>query len=308
MSVNFLSQPKKRVRHYFIPCEANGHKPHLVRHQSLNFLSALILFGKIFTTVLLFITFPSPAEFSTVTANRLIELTNKERAAAGFPVLMHNSALDNSAALKAEDMLARDYFAHDSPLGTTPWEWFKQAGYNYTYAGENLAMNFSEAEEAMTAWMNSPTHKANILNGNYDEIGIAVAVGQINGRKTTIVVQHFGKSYVGSGQEQFAKGSSTVAPAIAGVTEVSGGKTVEVAFQDTEHSLTANIVFYAEKVFFLLLIFVAINLLLTIFIRLKIQHKPVILHCLFVIGLGLLAIFYHFHFLESIAGEAIQII
>ncbi|NMB48236.1 hypothetical protein GYA13_02195 [Candidatus Kuenenbacteria bacterium] len=308
MSVNFLSQPKKKTHHYFIPCEANGHKPHLVRHKSLNFLSGLILFGKILTTVLLFITFPSQAEFSTVTANRLIELTNKERAAAGLPVFMHNTALDNSASLKAKDMLANDYFAHDSPAGITPWEWFKQTGYNYTYAGENLAMNFSEAEEAMTAWMNSPTHKANIMNSNYAEIGIAVAVGKINGRETTIVVQHFGKSYVGSGQEQFAKGSTAVAPAVAGVTEVSGGKTVEVAFQDTQHGLTATVVYYAEKIFLLLLVFVAINLLLTIFIRIKIQHKPIIIHCLFVIGLGLLAAFYHFHFLESVAGEAIKII
>ncbi len=308
MSVNFLVTPKKRLHHYFIPCQANNHKPHLIRHKALHIYSGLILAGKIFTLALLFITFPNPAEFSTITANRIIELTNKERTAAGLPVLMHSVILDNAALLKSQDMLVNNYFAHDSPAGITPWEWFKKAGYNYTYAGENLAMNFSEGEEAMNAWMNSPSHKANILNSNYDEIGIAVAVGKINGRETTIVVQHFGKSYTTTSNEQFAKSSSAAAPEIAGVTEVNGGRSVEVAFKQGEHSLGTALIYYIQKIFFVVLLFILINLLLTIFVRIRIQHKPVILHCLFVIGLGLMAAFYHFHFLESVAGGVLQII
>jgi hypothetical protein len=309
VSINFLTKPKKRWHHYFIPCEANGHRPHFIRHRALHFFSGLILLGKIFALVLLFITFPSQAEFSTVTANRIIELTNRERQAAGLPILMHNVILDNSATLKSEDMLAKSYFAHNSPSGVDPWEWFKAAGYNYTYAGENLAMNFSEAEEAMDAWMASPTHKANILNPNYDEIGISVAVGKIDGRETTIVVQHFGKSFVTPAKtDQLVQNPKEIVPTVSGVTEISGGKSVEVTFKETDHSLTTNIIYYTEKAFLVLLLFIFINLLLTIFVRIKIQHKPIIAHCLIVIGLGLVAVFYHFHFLESVSGGIISII
>ena len=309
MSINLLAKPKRLWHHYFIPCEANGHKPHFIRHRALSFYSGLFLLGKIFTLALLFVTFPSEAQFSTVTANRIIELTNKERQAAGLPVLMHSVVLDNSALLKSQDMLANNYFAHNSPTDVSPWEWFKQAGYNYTYAGENLAMNFSEAEEAMTAWMASPTHKANILNANYDEIGISVAVGKIDGRETTLVVQHFGKSFVTPGEtNQLVQNPSEIVPTIQGVTEVGGGKSVEVTFQETDHSLITNIIYYAEKIFLVLLVFILINLLLTIFIRIKVQHKPIIAHCLVVLGLGLVAAFYHFHFLESVSGGVISII
>lgn len=308
MSLNFLAQPKKRLHHYFIPCPANGHRPHFVRHGALGFYSGLIIAGKILTLALLFIAYPSPAQFSTVTANRIIELTNRERAAAGLPVLMHSAILDASALLKSQDMLAANYFAHDSPTGVTPWEWFKQAGYNYTYAGENLAMNFSEAEEAMAAWMNSPTHKANILNPNYDEIGLAVAIGKIDGRETTLVVEHFGKSYVNPAAEQFAKGSAANVGSVAGITEVSGGESITVTFEKTPHSFGTSVVHYVQKGFLVLLIFIIINLLLTIIVRIRVQHKPIIVHCLIVIGLGLMAVFYHLHFLESVAGHALQII
>ncbi|OGG90294.1 hypothetical protein A3H55_02875 [Candidatus Kuenenbacteria bacterium RIFCSPLOWO2_02_FULL_42_16] len=309
VSINFIKKQKKRLHHYFIPCEANGHKPHFIRHQALHFYSAFILAGKIFVLALLFATFPSQAEFSTVTANRIIELTNRARQQADLSLLMHSPILDSAALLKANDMLANDYFAHNSPDGTTPWEWFRQAGYNYTYAGENLAMNFSEAEEAMSAWLQSPTHKANILNSNYDEIGIAVAVGKINGKETTLVVQHFGKSFVTPGGESgFARSPSQTAPQISGVTSVSGGGQVEVAYGETPHNLTTQIVYYAEKIFLVLLIFIFVNLLLTIFIRIRVQHKPIIAHCLLVISLSLLALSYHFHFMESLAGEVIKII
>lgn len=309
MSIDFLTKPKRRLHHYFIPCEANGHKPHFVRHGALHFFSGLITASKIFVLALLFITFPSAAEFSTVTSSRIIELTNKARSEAGLPVLMHSAILDKAAALKAQDMLNNNYFAHNSPDGIKPWEWFKQAGYNYTYAGENLAMNFSEAEEAMEAWLKSPTHKANIMNNNYDEIGIAVAIGKIDGRETTIVVQHFGKSYISPEESnEFAMNPSPATPQVSGAAEIGNGQSVEVTFKETKHSVATEIVYYVQKVFIVLIGFIIINLLLTIFIRIRIQHKPVIAHCLLVIGLGLMAIFYHAHFLESVSGEVIKIL
>jgi hypothetical protein len=156
--------------------------------------------------------------------------------------------------------------------------------------------------------MSSPTHQANILNPSYQEIGISVAVGKIDGRVTTLVVQHFGKSYTSPMSEQFAKGTTATTPEVAGATEVSGGESIEVSFKETKHSLGTTILYYSQKIFLILLIFILVNLFLTIFIRLKIQHKPIILHCLIVVGLGLLAVFYHFHFLESVATGVLRIV
>jgi hypothetical protein len=93
-------------------------------------------------------------------------------------------------------MVQKSYFAHNSPEGLTPWHWFKEAGYDFTYAGENLAVNFGDSIDVNRAWMNSPLHRANILNGHFTEIGIATAEGIYEGRPTIFVVQLFGKPAV----------------------------------------------------------------------------------------------------------------
>jgi hypothetical protein len=91
-------------------------------------------------------------------------------------------------------MLAKGYWAHFAPDGTSPWSFFLKFGYKYKYAGENLARDFSDASSAVNAWMNSPTHKENILNPNYKEIGIGVVEGNLAGADTTIIVQFFGST------------------------------------------------------------------------------------------------------------------
>ena len=115
----------------------------------------------------MFLVYPTSAEFSTITTNRIIELTNKERIELNLQELKQSEILNQAAALKLADMFENNYFAHTSPQGTKPWHWFGKANCNYTYAGENLAMNFLEAEDAMSAWMNSPTHRDNIISKNY---------------------------------------------------------------------------------------------------------------------------------------------
>ena len=310
MPVDFLKKDKRRLHHYFIPHPANDHKPHFVRHGALHFYSGLLIAVKVLVIVLLFITYPSPAEFSTVTSSRIIELTNQARQQQGLPVLMHNSLLDQSAMLKARDMLKNDYFAHNSPAdNVTPWEWFKQVGYNYTFAGENLAMNFSEAEQAVDAWLDSPTHRANIMNGNYAEIGVAVVVGKIYGQETTLVVQHFGKTFLASRSPVFNRQSSEQVPEIAGTTQVATGRAIEVTFKHPQQgSLAANLAYYTQKFFLILLIFIGVNLLLTIFIRIKVQHKPIIMHSILVIFIGLLVLLLHPHFIESVVSGSVKIL
>lgn len=114
----------------------------------------------------------------SITPVELLNLTNQERAANGLPALRMDARLNNSASLKAQDMFANDYWNHVSPACVQPWHWFAVAGYNYTYAGENLAKDFDTAQGVMDGWMNSPGHRANILNPHYTDVGFAVQNGQ----------------------------------------------------------------------------------------------------------------------------------
>jgi hypothetical protein len=130
---------------------------------------------------------------ATIVPEKLIELTNVRRGDSGVETLVFNQLLKDAAKLKAEDMASKGYFAHTSPEGKTPWYWFDVVGYNYRYAGENLAVNFKESHEVDEAWMNSPTHRDNILNKKFEEIGIATATGEYKGKEAVFVVQLFGK-------------------------------------------------------------------------------------------------------------------
>lgn len=129
---------------------------------------------------------------SSITASDVVERTNAERQKVGLAPLKVNSALTQAAQAKATHMFAHQYWAHSAPDGTQPWAFFKTAQYNYSVAGENLARDFMNAPEMMDAWMSSPTHKANIVNQKYQEIGIGVLNGELNGVETTLVVQFFG--------------------------------------------------------------------------------------------------------------------
>lgn len=129
---------------------------------------------------------------SEITAAKVIELTNGNRQAQGLNALTENAQLDRAAASKAADMEKEQYFSHTSPSGATPWHWFQKEGYAYQYAGENLAIHFTTAEDQQTAWMNSPSHRENILNPKYKEIGVAVRTITQKGEKVILTVQMFG--------------------------------------------------------------------------------------------------------------------
>lgn len=137
----------------------------------------------------------------------LVDLANDDRALANVPELVVNPKLIEAAQLKANDMAEKGYFAHQTPDGYDSWHWFEMVGYDYSHAGENLAVDFSESSDVESAWMKSPTHRDNILNNKYTEIGIATAKGMYKGRETTFAVQMFGRP---SGTE-VAKASGEVA-------------------------------------------------------------------------------------------------
>ncbi len=131
-----------------------------------------------------------------ITAQKVVQLVNRERLSQGINALVENIALNKAAQDKANDMIKNDYFAHTSPSGVSPWYWIEKNGYNYKYAGENLAINFTSVDNQHEAWMASQTHRKNILNPSYKEIGVAVAEGKVDGNISTITVQLFGTEMV----------------------------------------------------------------------------------------------------------------
>jgi len=141
--------------------------------------------------LLLIFSFPLNSFASGISKDGVVTLVNKERVGRGLNSLTANSKLEKAAQWKAEDMIEKDYWEHFHN-GKSPWEWMKEAGYSYIDAGENLAIDFSELESMHTAWMNSPTHRDNIMNSKYKEIGIGVASGDFEGHQTIVVVQMFG--------------------------------------------------------------------------------------------------------------------
>lgn len=134
----------------------------------------------------------SSPQVAAVIAAVLVDLANQDRAENSLHGLKVNPLLVAAAQAKADDMASKGYFAHTSPNGVDPWYWFRNAGYSFSYAGENLAVDFVDSGDVNTAWMNSPLHRKNILDPHYTEIGIATAQGYYKGRLTTFVVQEFG--------------------------------------------------------------------------------------------------------------------
>lgn len=166
-------------------------------------IDALSVYVLIFFTLAvilqsLYKSFPNVLGYATdIRTAALYEFTNVERSQNGLPPLALNTTLTHAAAEKANDMISKNYWAHNSPTGQTPWEFIVGSGYSYKVAGENLAKNFDTSANVVQAWMASPSHRENILKSSYQDVGYAVVNGVLNGEETTLVVQMFGTSSVG---------------------------------------------------------------------------------------------------------------
>lgn len=184
-----------RLAHLLVPRESNNQKAKLLHNSSLTLITVgLIVFQLIFTYLPHII--PKVLGYAAnISPEEVIRLTNEKRIQNGLAPLSQNSVLSQAAQAKGADMLTKDYWAHVAPDGTQPWKFFIDSGYRYRYAGENLARDFQNASSAVDAWMNSPSHKENLLSSKYKEIGIAVVEGDLAGVDTTIIVQFFGTSY-----------------------------------------------------------------------------------------------------------------
>jgi len=180
------------VKHYFLPNAENDYTPHLLQRTAMMGMFVMILLS--FAAVNMQALFWQSSQWlvGTVLPAVVVNLTNTERTELSAPILTRSALLDEAARLKAEDMAKKHYFAHYSPEGVSPWYWFDQVSYRYAHAGENLAIHFKDSGAVVAAWMNSPTHRANIANSLYTEIGVGTAKGTFEGYDTVFVVQLFG--------------------------------------------------------------------------------------------------------------------
>lgn len=180
------------LAHFLIPRSSNNHKAKAIHSGTIAII--IILFLSFQLSIQTFL--PKSGRVLGYAANispsEVERLTNIQREQNGLNDLTDNPSLDAAALAKGKDMLAKGYWAHVSPDGTQPWAFFVSANYQYRYAGENLARDFSDASSAVNAWMASPSHRENMLSPNYKDIGIGVVEGQMGGVNTTIIVQFFG--------------------------------------------------------------------------------------------------------------------
>lgn len=185
-----------------MPHKQNEFRPHLIRVHGLIAvliiaLVAQVVYGAMTTGHLSVL-----GRFSNIDTAELLVDTNEERAHEGLGELRINPQLSDAAYQKAQNMFAEQYWAHVSPSGIKPWKWFGDAGYTYSYAGENLAKNYPTADATVQAWMDSPTHRENIMKAEYVDVGFAVVDGTLEGRDTTLVVALYGAPAVLAASQQ----------------------------------------------------------------------------------------------------------
>lgn len=172
-----------RLRDYFISSEYNDYKPWVITPQALA-VFCVVIWGLRFMV-------PAVASYAanTIDPTDLMNKINLERTQRFLPALNTNSKLSSAAASKAQDMITRSYFAHQDPDGNYVWPKIVAAGYTpYTALGENLAMDFTSASDVINAWMNSPTHRANIVNEKFEDQGLASVAGFYEQSRETIAV------------------------------------------------------------------------------------------------------------------------
>jgi hypothetical protein len=276
----------RRILHrWLIPGEHNNFRAHLIRHDSL----------LAYTFVALAFLLIAQANHHTIggrilgiatdiQAQQLLDDTNNERVKNGLEPLSYSPKLAEAAALKSHHMLINNYWSHFSPNGDSPWGFIKQTGYEYEYAGENLAKNFLYSQNVVDAWMKSPTHRENILRPEFTEVGYAIQNGVLEGEETTLVVQMFAKPLRAT--------ASNAAPNAPETTTLGNGEAVLA--QSDQNAATAPASTGIMLYIFVGILILALVLDLYIGSRLKIihVHGKTLAHLVFIIIVTLGALIY----------------
>ena len=302
----------RKLKHYLIPHVGNKFKPRVFLKESVAAI-ALVLFlvegAYIFGTPILL---HRTGFTAAVLPAALTDLTNNDRIAKGDSALISDPLLTQAAQEKANDMAAKSYFAHVSPEGKTPWYWLDAVGYKYTYAGENLAIDFTDSTDVETAWMNSPEHHANIVKPQYTQIGIATAQGIYEGKETTFVVELFATLPATTTAAPIAaaapaKKPTTSIPVVSTVAtsaenpQVLGAQAVPVPAGAgaiaAVVSSPSNTLGWALGIF---AAFVGLLLAFAIFIKIRVQYVEVVAGGAILIGIALVFMMFNENTLPSV--------
>jgi len=182
---------KSTLKDYLVPHGGNGYKPLILCMGGVTIVLLLILLLEAGYLLGTKYAFNNSSFLASVLPGVLVDLTNSDRVDQGVAPLTSDALLASAAQMKADDMAQKGYFSHVSPDGKSPWYWLDQVGYAYSYAGENLAVDFTDSKNVEEAWMASPAHHANLVKPQYTRVGIGVAQGNYEGHATTFVVQLF---------------------------------------------------------------------------------------------------------------------
>src|SRR3989344_1539982 len=180
----------------FYPSAKNSFVPGLLNARAFFYYGLLVFIVTVIIFSPLTKTLPYRVFLANLSGQLILDDVNPQRTSGSLAPLRVDPLLSDAARMKAEDMIARNYFSHLGPNGELPWVWFDRLGYKYSAAGENLAIDFSDPNALVSAWMASPTHAANIRNGTFSDVGIGLADGVFQGRKTTIVVMFLGQKAI----------------------------------------------------------------------------------------------------------------
>ncbi len=299
-----------RLHDYFFPHVRNNYRPHFFGATSLAVfvIGIFVLEGAYLAQIKL--VFPNTNFLASVLPGTLVALTNEDRATNDAPAVTESAMLDQAATLAAEDMASRGYFAHVSPSGVTPWDWLNQVGYKYSYAGENLAVNFNDSSAVEQAWMASPTHHANIVKAQYTQIGVGTANGMYQGQDTTFVVTFFATpvptvspvaraapkpviavSSTPPASVPVSVASSTARPAPEILGAATAGASIAAGTQLSEPSLLSRMLAsplsLIETILMTLLVLVLALFAIAAFTRLRIPHPHVLAGSALLIALTL---------------------
>ncbi|PIY74734.1 MAG: hypothetical protein COY85_02400 [Candidatus Portnoybacteria bacterium CG_4_10_14_0_8_um_filter_40_50] len=318
-----MSKIIQKLKSIFVPQEGNRYEPLVLSQKALLGYGLSILILKI-VIIAFVIYFPKTDFFAAINAQNLVNLINQERTVKNLSALSVDVKLNEAASLKAQDMIANNYFDHTSPSGISPWYWFGKAGYSFVWAGENLAIHFIDTDAVFEAWMASPGHRDNILNPNFKDIGVAVAAGQIDGRQTTVSVLAFGSpavaqpktspaaktnsptqpvpktetvnetQKVGETKEQTPINAPSAEPKLAGEENIKLTQAPIAQLSLPARVLgtfTINFVELAKNLYLYFSLFLLIALAINILVKIRIQHAPTIILTLILIGISVGMIF-----------------
>ncbi len=179
-----------RCKDLLIPTPRNNYRALLLKAESLSIFIVILI-----STNLIYPLLPFAKQIQAeVDSNSIVYLHNRERAKYNLPSLILDSKLIKSALSKAHAMMESNCWSHYCPDNTSPWKYFQEAGYEYQVAGENLAEGFYDNQTMMKAWMNSKTHKENVIKPEFTEMGVGVLSGTFQDKSdNSLVVVHFGK-------------------------------------------------------------------------------------------------------------------